>query len=178
MKNVAEFKRVSLPRWIEYIKENDLYDEIGYPYGGDSAFDRSRKEIKLPKRATKQAAGYDFFAPYDFELKPRSSILIFSGIRVKILRDDYCLILYPKSGLAKKYGIRLKDTVGVIDADYYNSANEGIIFVNLVNPSNETVRFFQGDKIYQGVFHEYGLVVGDDEENLPTRDGGFGSTGK
>jgi dUTP pyrophosphatase len=32
--------------------------------------------IQLPKRATKGSAGYDFYSPIDFELKPRQTITI------------------------------------------------------------------------------------------------------
>ena len=181
MKNVAEFKKVPISEWTRSIKDNDLFEEIEYHYKGEYSFITSHKSIKLPKRSTKRSAGYDFFSPIEFTIQPHSSFFIPSGIRVKIYAEEYGLFLYPRSGLAKNHGIRLKDTVGVIDADYYdNKNNKGHIHIILHNPSDEAVSFNVGDKLCQGVFQEYGLVIGDSEynEDLPYRDGGFGSTGK
>ena len=56
------------------------------------------EDIKLPKRATAGSAGYDFYAPMAFELKPGETIKIPTGIRVKI-NDGWVLKLYPRSGL-------------------------------------------------------------------------------
>ena len=37
--------------------------------------------IRLPKRATAGSAGYDFFAPAEFTLKPGETVKIPTGIR-------------------------------------------------------------------------------------------------
>ena len=42
------------------------------------------QNIRLPRRATKGSAGYDFFAPESFTLVPHETILIPTGIRVMI----------------------------------------------------------------------------------------------
>ena len=70
----------------------------------------------------------------------------------------------------------LDNTVGLIDADYQNSDNEGHIFVKLTNCGNKTVEVKAGDRIVQGVFVQYGITA-DDKVN-DERNGGFGSTGK
>ena len=38
-------------------------------------------DLKLPKRATKGSAGYDFYAPFDITLAPGETIKIPTGIR-------------------------------------------------------------------------------------------------
>ena len=38
-------------------------------------------QVKLPKRSTKKAAGYDCFAPFDFTLQPGEDINIPTGIK-------------------------------------------------------------------------------------------------
>lgn len=71
--------------------------------------------IRKPKRATRYSAGYDFFAPYDLHLEPGESITVPTGIRA-YMKNDEVLEIYPRSGLGFKYGIRLSNTVGIIDA--------------------------------------------------------------
>ena len=39
--------------------------------------------IKLPRRATKGSAGYDFYTPIDLKIAPQETVLIPTGIRVK-----------------------------------------------------------------------------------------------
>ena len=133
--------------------------------------------IKLPKRATKGSAGYDFFAPVQIELKPNETIKIPTGIRVEIL-EDWVLKLYPRSGLGFKYRLQLNNTVGIIDSDYYYSDNEGHIFAKITNDSNEnrTVNINAGEGFMQGIFIQYGITLDDDVTEL--RNGGFGSTTK
>ena len=72
--------------------------------------------IKLPKRATQNSAGYDFFAPYAFKLPEGQSILIPTGIKCN-LEPDLFLGILPRSSFGIKYGITLANTMGVIDAD-------------------------------------------------------------
>ncbi len=41
-------------------------------------------QIKIPTRATKGSAGYDFFAPFDMSLTPGVEMKVPTGIRVEI----------------------------------------------------------------------------------------------
>ena len=132
------------------------------------------EEIKLPRRATKGSAGYDFFLVEDLEI-PGESITdaLMTGIRCE-MRDDIVLMLYPRSGLGFKYGLSLVNTTGVIDSDYYGAKNEGHIMLKLKNPSKEVIKLKKGDAIMQGVFLPYFVV--DDDDASEERTGGFGST--
>ena len=139
--------------------------------GAEQIYDK----LKLPKRATSGSAGYDFFAPMTFTLKPGDTIKIPTGIRVKI-EDGWVLKCYPRSGLGFKYRLQLNNTVGIIDSDYYGSDNEGHIFCKLTNDSNDnrTVTIDEGTGFMQGIFVEYGIVVDDEQDRI--RNGGMGST--
>ena len=134
-------------------------------------------DLKLPKRATKGSAGYDFYAPFNITLKPGETIKIPTGIRV-YMEENYVLKLYPRSGLGFKYRLQLNNTVGIIDSDYYYSDNEGHIFAKVTNDSNEnkTVTIEKGTGFMQGIFVEYGITFDDDTTSI--RNGGFGSTTK
>ena len=130
---------------------------------------------KLPKRATKGSAGYDFFSPIDITLQPNFTIKIPTGIRCKI-NDGWVLQCYPRSGLGFKYRLQLNNTVGIIDSDYYYSDNEGHIFAKITNDTNEdkTIEIEAGTGFMQGIFMEYGITM--DDEATGIRNGGFGST--
>ncbi len=162
-KRVANFEIVSLKEYQSAYNEADVLEVY--------------KSLKLPRRATKGSAGYDFFAPFDISLAPNQTIKIPTGIRVKIA-ENYVLMLYPRSGLGFKYRLQLNNTVGIIDSDYYNSDNEGHIFAKITNDSNEnkTLTIKKGEGFMQGIFVEFGLTFSDDVEDI--RNGGFGSTTK
>jgi dUTP pyrophosphatase len=134
-------------------------------------------EIKLPKRGTKLSAGYDFFAPFDFKLEPNETIKIPTGIKAE-MKVDNVLELYTRSSLGFKYFSRLANDVGIVDADYINSKNEGHIFIKIRNEGEKTLSVKKGEAFAQGIFKRYLLVKGDDFENGEDRDGGMGSTNK
>ncbi len=132
------------------------------------------ENIKLPLRATAGSAGYDFYAPYDFQLEPNDEIIIDTGIRAKI-DPHWVLIILPRSGSGFKYGIRLANTAGVIDSDYFNAENEGHIKIKLIGGSKPYI-VKAGDAFAQGIFLPYGIT--EDDECTTKRHGGFGSTDK
>ena len=88
--------------------------------------------LRLPRRATAASAGYDFFLPTPVRLAEGESALIPTGIRVK-MDPAWVLCCFPRSGLGFKYRMQLDNTVGIIDADYYYSDNEGHMFCNDVS---------------------------------------------
>ena len=134
-------------------------------------------KIKLPKRATQMSAGYDIYSVTDFTLNPGQSIKLPTGIRVKLDSDKFLAII-PRSGLGFKYRTQLDNTIGIVDADYYNSSNEGHIWVKITNDSKkgDVLEIKQGDAICQGIICQYFLT--EDDDVTETRDGGFGSTDK
>lgn len=138
-----------------------------------NGLDATYGDIKLPLRATKGSAGYDFYSPISVVLKPQESIKIPTGIRCKI-EDGYVLQIYPRSSLGFKYQMCLLNTVGIIDADYYNADNEGHIIVGIVNRGDKDLTINKGDRFVQGIFYKFYLAK--EEENNVERHGGFGST--
>lgn len=167
-----EFKRIAKFEKVSYEQFKSGFDDKT-----DDEIKSLYEDIKLPKRATKGSAGYDFFAPFDIVLAPGKTIKIPTGIRAQ-MEDNYVLKLYPRSGLGFKYRLQLNNTVGIIDSDYYYSDNEGHIFAKITNDSNEnkTVEIKKGTGFMQGIFVEYGITIDDDATE--TRNGGFGSTTK
>lgn len=135
------------------------------------------KELKLPKRATRHSAGYDFFSPFDFTLAPGQEIKVPTGIKSYMMEDEY-LGIYVRSGHGFKFNIRLKNQVGIIDSDYYgNESNEGHIFIAIKNEGQNEFEIKEKDAFAQGIFHKFLLADGDDMDG-ETRVGGFNSTNK
>lgn len=170
MKRIARFEKVSMNQFLEGMS--------------DFSSTYSKEDIKkmyellaLPKRATKDSAGYDFLTPFSISLKPGETIKIPTGIRVW-MEEGWVLKLYPRSGLGFKFRLQLNNTVGIIDVDYYDSDNEGHIFAKITNDSNEnkTLELKEFTGFMQGIFVEYGITVDDDSNEI--RNGGFGSTTK
>lgn len=170
MIRVAKFEKVSLTEYTKALKNansNLQEQEIKEMY----------EAIKLPQRATKGSAGYDFFLNEDLILKPNETVKIATGIRIKI-EAGYVLEVYPRSSLGFKYSLRLNNTVGIIDEDYYYSDNEGHIFIKLCNESKEdkVLSLVKGDAFVQGIIKQYFICVDDDCQTI--RNGGLGSTSK
>lgn len=131
----------------------------------------------LPRRSTKNSAGYDFMALSDIVLEPSSTVLISTGVKA-FMEDDEVLMIFIRSSLGFKYNLRLCNQVGIIDSDYYNnSGNEGHIFVKIKNEGSETVTIKRGENVVQGIFTKF-LTVSDEVTVTSSRKGGFGSTDK
>lgn len=131
--------------------------------------------IDLPARSTAHAVGYDFIAAETISLNPGEIKLIPTGIKAYMQAGEV-LYLYDRSSNPRKKGLVLINSVGVIDGDYYgNSDNEGHIFAQMKNITDQVVEVAKGERIVQGVFAPFLLADADSAEG--TRIGGFGSTG-
>ena len=142
----------------------------------------SDKDIRLPKRSTKNSAGYDFEAGEDVLIPSTHTngyvapVLVKTGIKAYMNDDEY-LQLANRSSNPIKRGLIMSNSIGVVDQDYYNNPdNEGHIMFQFVNHSESDVIIRKGEKIGQGIFLKY-LKADDEETSSTTRSGGFGSTG-
>ena len=138
------------------------------------------KDINLPERKTKFAAGYDFECAEDIVIpsfkKGDAPTFIPTGIKA-YMEDDEVLYLYNRSSNPKKKGLILANSVGVVDKDYYgNPDNDGHIMFAFFNVKDEDITIKKGECIGQGVFMKYLLT--DDDQADGERTGGFGSTSK
>ena len=163
-----KFEKISFEQW-----------EKDYPFStvSPNVMCWEYNNIKLPKRATMFSAGYDIFCPYDIEIPPKGTVKVPTGIRV-LLDDDKFLTIYPRSGLGFKYKMQLYNSVGVIDADYSNSDNEGHIWAKFYNdsPDGKTITIKQGEAMCQGIIQQYFTTIDDVADGV--RNGGMGSTTK
>lgn len=147
----------------------------------DADIEALYNQIRLPERSTMNSAGYDFFSPIGLTIPAGACLIIPTGIKcnLEVPAGDNTgrfLALYPRSSYGFKYGMRLMNTVGIIDEDYYdNPENEGHILV-AINTMSE-FKLNAGDKFCQGIIQPYIKLAGE-IKNTNIRTGGLGSTGE
>lgn len=164
---MIKFHKVSWETWMKNFES--VYK------GGEEVQKKYYDNIVLPVRKTAKSSGYDFVAPFPFTIAPGETFVMKTGIKCE-MEDDNVLMLFPRSSIGFKHGIMLVNTVGVIDADYYNNSdNEGHIMVGLKNTSDKAFVVEAGSRIVQGVIMNY--AVTDDDKTTKVREGGIGSTG-
>lgn len=106
-----------------------------------------------------------------FNVKPT---LVSTGMKCKLDSGTY-LELSVRSSCPLKYWLIMANSVGIIDADYYNNPdNEGEIFFQMINLSPYDIQLKKGDIIGQGIIKPY--LTTEDDSASGQRVGGFGST--
>lgn len=151
------------------------FEKVSYNVYAEHGDKQTFDDIKLPKRATRHSAGYDFFAPTNIIWEAGQTVTVATGIKA-FMPEEYFLMIVPRSGLGFKYKLRLNNTVGIIDADYVQSPNEGHIFIRMTNESDKRLEIRKGEAFAQGIFMQYYTTIDDDVTDQ--RQGGLGSTTK
>ena len=137
------------------------------------------KDIHLPIRKTKNAAAYDIEAAEDIVIpvfKPGiKPTLIPTGLKAYCQDDEWIMLANRSSG--PKKGLVMANSIGVIDADYYNNeTNDGHFYFQYYNFLDKDIEIKKGDVIGQVIFMKY--LKADDDTAQGIRTGGFGSTDK
>ena len=158
------FEQISQKQWDNDFSNILEMHQVDYP------------KHQLPRRGSKNSAGYDFFSPINEIIPAHGTAKIPTGVKA-YMQPDEVLMIYPRSSIGFKTNIRLSNTTGIIDSDYYNNPdNEGHMWIKFYNPTDEDYHIFIGDKIAQGIFTKF--LVTDDDNADQDRTGGLGSTGK
>ncbi|MFA7308812.1 MAG: dUTP diphosphatase [Patescibacteria group bacterium] len=130
-------------------------------------------DATIPSFAYTHDAGMDLYATEAVTLSPSEKKIIPTGISVA-LPEGYVLLIWDKSGIGIKHGI--KTLGGVIDAGF-----RGEIMIGMVNLSSEPYTFEKGHKVAQAVIQKIEQPEIEIVEELPESDRGegiFGSSGK
>lgn len=134
----------------------------------------------IPTLGSVEAAGCDIYANLvedagSVTIGPGATHFIKTGIAMEVPKQ-YAGLIYARSGLASKRGLRPANCVGVIDSDY-----RGEIMVALHNDSDVPQTINHGERIAQIVITPYirpEFVETDDLTDTERGEGGFGHTGK
>lgn len=154
-----------------------------------------REGAKEPKYMTDGSAGLDIYSPDEYDIKPGETIVIKTGLKVAI-PNGYALLIHPRSGLSYKSGLRVPNSIGLIDSDYRDEI--GVMLQN-TEPVIKEISVDEDGKVknivYGSSYHigkgeriaQFRLVevpkiafykVDSVSEIGENRGGGFGSTGE
>ena len=134
------------------------------------------KGAKLPTYAHDTDACADLYASQDITIPAHSlSNMVHTGIRIA-LPENWVLKLEPRSSIGYKSGLRLSNSMGIIDEEYRGEI--GILYDNF---SDSDYEIKTGDRIAQcwvEQVHRFKPVKVDILPATTRGEGGFGSTGK
>jgi dUTP pyrophosphatase len=130
---------------------------------------------KAPAYAHETDACADIYALEDTTIPAHSiSNKVRTGLRIA-LPEGWVMKLAPRSSIGAKTGLRLSNSIGVIDADYRGEI--GVLYDNI---SDSDYEIKAGDRIAQcwiEPVYQFKAVVVDALDETERGAGGFGSTG-
>jgi dUTP pyrophosphatase len=130
----------------------------------------------IPEYATEKSAAVDLRANINkaMTLDLGETVLIPTGLAINIYDGEVAALILPRSGLGHSYGIKLGNSVGLIDADYNKE-----LFVSIKNTGTGVYKINPQDRIAQMMFIPIIHVEFEEvnEFSSETDRGGFGSTG-
>lgn len=166
---MSHFEKVSYDQY--------LASHMEVPFENDETRDYFTKieynELKIPSRATRGSAGYDFYMPYTVSVKAHEPVTVPTGIKWVAEDEKKVLFIFPRSSMGFKYGMRMANTCCVIDADYWRGNTEGNILIRFVVDQDVTLE--AGSRFAQGIILDYNIT--HDDNATGKRVGGVGSTG-
>lgn len=130
----------------------------------------------LPQRSSTLAGGYDLFMVEAGALLHRNTHTIVKLGFAAAVPDGYVALILPRSGAGAKQGVELRNTVGVIDADY-----RGEWMVAVSQRELGELSWAKGERLFQFILVPVGSPELELVEELPSTErgaGGFGSTGE
>lgn len=131
----------------------------------------------LPKQMNPGDAGFDLHSAQYVKIWPGETKKVNTGIAIHISNPHFVGLIYARSGLATKQGLRPANCVGVVDSGY-----QGEWIVAMHNDSEFAQEIKVGDRIAQAVIQPITIpifqVVERFSETTERGSGGFGSTGK
>jgi dUTP pyrophosphatase len=131
--------------------------------------------VPLPAYAHPGDAGCDLRARVDGSIRPGERLAVPTGVAVAI-PDGWAGLVLPRSGLARRHGVTLVNTPGLIDAGYRGEIELLMVNLDPVTP----FAFSAGDRVAQLVFVPFAAVNWREVAELPPSvrgEGGFGSSG-
>jgi dUTP pyrophosphatase len=137
---------------------------------------RLHPDAVLPTRAHDWDAGLDLVAVETVYLDPGARGMIPTGIAVAI-PHGWAGLVTPRSGLARRHGVTLTNSPGLIDAGY-----RGEVQVLVINHGPDPHTITAGERVAQLVLVPVSMARVVEVDDLPDSDGrgagGFGSSGR
>ncbi len=139
-------------------------------------YKRENKELPALHSESPLNAGYDLFVniPAPMEIKPGEVVFVSLNVATEIPEGMVGLV-FQRSSTYRKWGLKLTNNVGVIDALY--RGDNDIWGAEFKNETNKTVILNPGDKVCQAIFLELPNIKLVEVDYLDNEDrGGFGTS--
>lgn len=169
-------------------------DLAGMPRPGDQAFAPEAKvgtliagaplpvkikllsqSAKVPTYGSEGAACFDLYAADTVAVAPGRAATVKTDVAFEV-PEGYALMIYSRSGMGFKHGVRLGNCTGIVDSDF-----RGHVPVRLHNDGREVYVVTLGERVAQAMIVPVPRVefqVVDDLSATVRGENGFGSTGK
>ena len=129
---------------------------------------------KIPTYATNGSGGFDFYSAEEVSIGPElTQTPIDLGVAMEI-PEGHVLLLFPRSSIGKNTGLRMANSVGVIDSDYRGTIHA------LYENTNGAEFIKKWDRVAQGIIVPIRKIEFEAVELLSNTERGhgrFGSTG-
>lgn len=159
-------------------KIDDLYEKALNKYSGISIILPITLDegAQTPTYAHETDACADLYAADDVILEPHTlSNMVRTGVHIA-LPIGWVAMIFPRSSIGAKTGLRLSNSAGIIDSEY-----RGPLGVIYDNTSDSKYVIHKGDRIAQLMvmpsYHFMPKIV-DELPSTERGEGGFGSSGK
>ena len=129
-----------------------------------------------PEYKREYSGGMDIYLQQDITLNVGVDNVINLGFAAEV-PEGHIAMLLPRSSTGMK-GIALRNTVGIIDADY---RGEWIAHITLDSICDKPITYKRGERILQAVivpFNKVEIELSDTLSQTGRGDTGFGGTGK
>ena len=130
----------------------------------------------IPEYKREYSGGMDIYLQQDVTLNVGADNVINLGFAAEV-PEGHIAMLLPRSSTGMK-GIALRNTVGIIDADY---RGEWIAHITLDSICDKPITYKRGERILQAVivpFNKVEIELSDTLSQTGRGDTGFGGTGK
>ena len=124
------------------------------------------------------SGGLDIYFQKDTELVIGADNVVNLGFCAEV-PEGHVALLIPRSSAGMR-GLSLRNTVGVIDADYRGEWIAHIVIDDVGNVWGKPIVYKRGDRALQALiipFNKVDINIVDDLSVTDRGDGGFGSTG-
>lgn len=127
----------------------------------------------IPEYKTEGAACFDLCTNEDKMLLSKAAVVVGTGLSFEIPKG-YVMLVFSRSGHGFNDGLRLVNSVGVIDSDY-----RGEVKIGLHNDGDELFYVGEGERMAQGMvlpIEQVSFLEVKELTETARGEGGFGST--
>ena len=136
---------------------------------------RLDKSLPLPEYHTPGAVAFDLYSRIDTVIPPNGTVMLPTNFIIQT-PPGFMLMIAARSSLAKKKGLRLPNSIGIIDQDYCGEGDELQLFIQ--NFNDHDIEFKIGERLCQGVFVKIDKAEWNEVDQMADQSrGGWGSTG-